>query len=123
MEGLRNREKETGRLQNRPEYCGSLQPTLANQPSQDWTHWSCKSHRGYRNNYLVVIQPPPSYKRLPYPSGRGTQEHFPLFLSELLELSAHPIVTLFFFFDTKILDVGLLPRSRGRNQDKVQCAL
>jgi hypothetical protein len=37
----------------------------------------------------------------PYPSGRGTQEHFPLSLSELFELLAHPIVTWFFFFNIK----------------------
>jgi hypothetical protein len=37
----------------------------------------------------------------PYPSSRGAQEHFALSLSELFELSAHPIVTLFFFFNTK----------------------
>jgi hypothetical protein len=39
--------------------------------------------------------------RAPYPSSRGAQEHFALSLSELFELSAHPIVTLFFFFNTK----------------------
>jgi hypothetical protein len=114
-EGLGNREREPGRLQNGPKYHGSLQPTLANQPYQGWTHWSRKSHRGYRNNWLVVIQPPLGYKRPPYPSGRGTEGHFLLFLSKLLELSAHPIVTLFFFFNTKMLDVGLLPHSRGLN--------
>jgi hypothetical protein len=27
--------------------------------------------------------------------------HFPLSLSELFELSAHPVVTLFFYFNTK----------------------
>jgi hypothetical protein len=49
----------------------------------------------------------------------GIQEHFPFFLSGLLELSAHPNVTLFFFFNTKMLDVGQLPHSRGLNQDKL----
>jgi hypothetical protein len=32
---------------------------------------------------------------------RKTQEHLPLSLSELLELLAQPIVTLFFLFNTK----------------------
>jgi hypothetical protein len=57
--------------------------------------------------------------KAPYPSSRGDTKHFPLSLSELFELSAHPIVTLFFFFNTKMLDAGLLPRSRGMNQDKL----
>jgi hypothetical protein len=35
-----------------------------------------------------------------------TQEHFPLLLGELLELSAHPVVALFFLFNTKTLDIG-----------------
>jgi hypothetical protein len=30
-----------------------------------------------------------------------------------------PFVTLFFFSNTKTLDVGLLPHSRGLNQDKL----
>jgi hypothetical protein len=30
-----------------------------------------------------------------------------------------PIVTLFIFFNNKTLDVGLLRRSRGLNQDKL----
>jgi hypothetical protein len=73
----------------------------SNRPSQIWTHWSCKSLRGYRNKKLVVIQPPPGYKRPPTLQAEGAEEYFPLSLSELFELSAHPIITLFFFFNTK----------------------
>jgi hypothetical protein len=40
-------------------------------------------------------------------------------LSEHFELSAHPIVTLFFFFNIKTLDVGLLPCSTELKQDKL----
>jgi hypothetical protein len=37
-------------LQNRPEHRGSLQPTTMKWPPQVWTHWSCKSLHGCRNN-------------------------------------------------------------------------
>jgi hypothetical protein len=47
----------------------------------------------------------------------------PLTLTEHFELSAHPFVALFFFPNTKMLHVGLLPHSRGLNKDKLKCAL
>jgi hypothetical protein len=37
-------------LQNRPEHRGSLQPTTMKWPPHVWTHWSCKSLHGCRNN-------------------------------------------------------------------------
>jgi hypothetical protein len=37
----------------------------------------------------------------PLPFRRGDTRHFPLSLSELFEQSSDPIVTLFFFFNTK----------------------
>jgi hypothetical protein len=49
---------------------------------------------------LIVIQPPPGYKRPP-PFRQGDIRHFPLSRSEHFKLSAHPIVTLIFFFNTK----------------------
>jgi hypothetical protein len=49
VEGPGNNKREPGRLQNRLDHRGSLQPTSTNRPSQVWTHWSCKSLYGYRN--------------------------------------------------------------------------
>jgi hypothetical protein len=40
---------------------------------------------------------------------------------ELLEYSAHPMVTLF-FCNINPLDIGLLPLRRGLNQDRSLCA-
>jgi hypothetical protein len=65
MKGLGNREREPGKLQNRPEHHVSLQSTSANRPSHVWIHWPCKSLRAYRNKWLIVVQQPPDYKRPP----------------------------------------------------------
>jgi hypothetical protein len=40
----------------------------------------------------------------------------------ILSYQLTPFVILFFFSNTKMLDVGLLPHSRGLNQDKLLCA-
>jgi hypothetical protein len=58
------------------------------------------------SRFLAINSP------LHFRQGR-TQEHFPLSLSEYFELLAHSIVTLFIFFSTMKLDVGLLHHRRA----------
>jgi hypothetical protein len=67
----------------------------------------------YLSSRLPAIKGPPTLQ------AGGHKNIFPLLHSELLELLAHPIVTLFFFFNTKTLDIGLLSRSMGLKQDKL----
>jgi hypothetical protein len=43
----------------------------------------------------------------------------PLKLVNISSSHLIPFVTLFFFSNTKTLDVGILPCSRGLNQDKL----
>jgi hypothetical protein len=68
---------------------------------------------------LVVIRLLPGYKR-PLPFRQGNDKNIsPLHLANILSSQLTPFVTMFFFSNTKTLDVGLLPRSRGLNQDKL----
>jgi hypothetical protein len=66
----------------------------------------------YLSNRLPAIKSPLLF------SQRG-QEHFPLSLSELLELSAHPLCNTPHLQYKETLDIGLLPHRIGLNQDKL----
>jgi hypothetical protein len=102
MEGSWNSKREPRRLQNRPENCGSLQrPQQANLLKSRTTghvnlFMDIEINNLQLSNRLLAIKGP-----LPFRRGGGAQEHFSLSLSELFELSAHPILTLFFFLNTK----------------------
>jgi hypothetical protein len=64
---------------------------------------------------LLVIQPLPGYKSPPTLQVGDGKNISPLHLAKILSSQLTPFVTLFFFCNTKMLDVGLLSHSRGLN--------
>jgi hypothetical protein len=56
----------------------------------------------------------------PLPFRKGDDKNIsPLYLVNILSSQLTPFVTLFFFSNTKMLDVELLPHSSSLNQDKL----
>jgi hypothetical protein len=93
MEGSGNSTREPGRLQNMPEHSEA-----SNLPQQS-DLLNCRP-TGHVNPFVDLEINKPVVIQLPLQAG-GDKNISPLSLSELFELSAHPIVTLFFFFKTK----------------------
>jgi hypothetical protein len=56
----------------------------------------------------------------PLPFRQGDDKNIsPLHLANISSSQLTLFITLFFFSNTKTLDIGLLPHSRGLNQDKL----
>jgi hypothetical protein len=83
--------------------------------------WGLSGHITFLDVNVIGHGYPAASRRIksPLPLRQGTQEHFPLPLSKLLEPSAHPHCNHWSSLISKMLDVGLLPDRRGLNHDEL----